>query len=289
MTGQGSAVCEREAYRLEFVLRSLNHRSLDLRLRLDPALATFGAYLEATLRKAMVRGRIELVARFLQKQTPSIRLDHARAKRALSEIRTLRDELAPQSEIPLSLLASVPDLFVSEHNVEEGQRLKQDVMTCLHEACEAVHAMRTHEGTSISEDLRQRISALEGYRQALVKRATSTVPEQREALRRRLHALLEDEKLSVDEQRLAQEVAILADRCDVSEELTRLRGHCEHFETILASEESSIGRKLDFLLQEMSREANTLGAKSADIQSAHLVVDIKAEISRMREQVQNMV
>jgi len=188
--------------------------------------------------------------------------------------------------VPLSLLAAIPDLFVSSVD-REMERLRQATRSAFDSAVAALDAMRTHEGTALREDLVRRIERVRRLGKGIEQRAPEVVETHRRRLRERAERLRSATELDVDAARLEQEIALFAERSDICEELTRLESHCAQFEALLSNNET-VGRRLDFLLQEMAREANTVGAKSPDAQIAHAIIEVKAEIERMREQVQNV-
>jgi uncharacterized protein (TIGR00255 family) len=213
-------------------------------------------------------------------------IDQDRARSVFSALSALRDELSPKSEIPLSLLAAVPDLFVP--SVErEGPALNVALTSAFEAALKSLDAMRLREGLAIADDLIRRLSTIRRLMQNVTGRSPGIVDAYKKRLKERAERLRAATDVEIDAARLEQELALYADRVDIAEELTRLESHCAHFACLLESTDS-IGRRLDFLLQEMAREANTIGSKSQDVAIAHAVVELKAEIERMREQVQNV-
>lgn len=188
--------------------------------------------------------------------------------------------------MPLSLLASIPDLFVSSVD-REIDRLRQATRIAFDAAAGALDAMRSREGGALRNDLVKRLDHVRRLAEAIERRAPEVVDSHRRRLRERADRLRAATEIDVDAARLEQEIALFAERSDVCEELTRLESHCAQFSAMLTSDDA-VGRRLDFLLQEMAREANTVGAKSPDAQIAHAIVEVKAEIERMREQVQNV-
>jgi uncharacterized protein (TIGR00255 family) len=201
-------------------------------------------------------------------------------------LQALRDELAPNAEVPLSLLGAVPDLFVP--SLERDSRgLSAVLAAALDASLKSLDAMRVREGSALVDDLLRRLATIRRLMQAISERAPHVVDSYKKRLKERAERLRVATDIELDAGRLEQEVALFADRIDIAEEVTRLESHCTHFESLLTSTEA-VGRRLDFLLQEMAREANTIGAKSQDVAVAHAVVDLKAEIERMREQSQNV-
>jgi uncharacterized protein (TIGR00255 family) len=188
--------------------------------------------------------------------------------------------------VPLSLLAGVPDLFVPSAE-QECEVIRSAATSAFEAALKSLDAMRLREGLALGDDLVRRIGAVRKLSHAIGERAPQVLEGYKRRLKDRADRLRLTTDVEVDAGRLEQEIALFADRVDVTEELTRLETHSAHFESLLASPDA-LGRRLDFLLQEMAREANTVGSKSQDAGIAHAVVELKAEIERMREQVQNV-
>lgn len=283
--GQGEASLPPPwAGRLVVEVRGVNHRFLDVRVRMPRELSDFTTFAEQIARDRLTRGRYEVIVRAESTTLSATVLDRDRARAAYRALCELRDEVAPGSDVPLSLLSAVPDLFVPTVD-REGDGVRQALRSAFEDAVVALDAMRLREGEALAEDLRIRLEAV-GRTVAHVRtRSPGLVELQRKRLRERAERLRAD--VEVDGGRLEQEVALFADRIDVCEELTRLESHCAQFAQLVSAKEP-VGRRLDFLLQEMAREANTVGAKSPDAQISHAIVDVKAEIERMREQVQNI-
>jgi uncharacterized protein (TIGR00255 family) len=215
----------------------------------------------------------------------AVALDVDRARSAYQALCKLRDELSPNSDVPLSLLTAVPDLFAPATE-RERETMRAACKEAFERAAVALEGMRGEEGRALAEDLRGRLEAVRRAADGITARAPLLVELYQKRLKQRLGRLVGGD-LPVDPGRLEQEIALLADRSDVTEELTRLSSHCTQFEALFDSREAC-GRRLDFLLQEMVREVNTIGSKAQDAEVAHLVVEAKSELERMREQVQNV-
>lgn len=265
--------------------RAVNHRFMDVRVKFPPELASATAIAEDVIRKRLVRGRVEVSGRLEGGLRGKVRLNRARAVTAYRDLVALRDELAPGEPVPLGLLAAVPDLFESGGE-DERETVEHAVRRAADDCCTALHAMRHQEGIALSEDLKRRLDQLRKLRGEIAQTSRHSVSQHAAKLEERLARLLGTAEL--DPQRLAQEVAILVDRGDISEELTRFESHVDQFAGLLSSDQPA-GRKMDFLLQELLREANTIGSKSVDATVSHLVIEVKAEVERIREQVQNVL
>jgi uncharacterized protein (TIGR00255 family) len=286
MTGFGLGEVPLGSGRLGVEIRGVNHRFLDVRVRVPRELAELAGFVEQVAREKLTRGRYEVVVRVDGTALGVPVLDRDRARGAFKALSELRDELAPGSEVPLALLAAIPDLFVS--SVErEIELVRKATRGAFETATSALDAMRSREGAALGDDLVRRLENIRRLARDIERRSPDVLEAHRKRLRERADRLRMSAELDVDVSRLEQEIAMFAERCDISEELTRLESHCSQLASLLTSNEA-IGRRLDFLLQEMAREANTVGAKSPDAQISHAIVEVKAEIERMREQVQNV-
>jgi len=286
MTGFGLGEAPLDGGKLAVEIRGVNHRFLDVRVRAQRELAELTSFVEQFARDKLTRGRYEIALRFDGAGLGAPVLDRERARAAFRALCELRDELAPGTDVPLSLLGAIPDLFVSRAD-REIDRVREATRAAFDAAVAALDAMRAREGDALREDLIRRLDRLRQLAHGIEQRAPDVVEAHRKRLRERAERLRTASEIEVDTPRLEQEIALFAERSDICEELTRLASHCTQFAALLATHEA-IGRRLDFLLQEMAREANTVGAKSPDAQIAHAVVEVKAEIERMREQVQNV-
>jgi uncharacterized protein (TIGR00255 family) len=272
--------------KLAVEIRAVNHRFLDVRVRAPSQLPEVASIVENIARERLTRGRFDVSVRVEGSALGAVTLDRDRARSVLAELRGLRDELAPNEPVPLSLLSGVPDLFVPSID-RESDALRDAATAAFGAALKSLDAMRIREGLALGDDLCKRLGAIRKLSHAIAERAPYVLDGYKKRLKERAERLRAASDVEIDAGRLEQEIALFADRIDVTEELTRLETHSAHFESLLASPDA-LGRRLDFLLQEMAREANTVGSKSQDAGIAHAVVELKAEIERMREQVQNV-
>jgi uncharacterized protein (TIGR00255 family) len=286
MTGFGLGEAPLGGGKLAVEIRGVNHRFLDVRVRVPRELGDLAAFVEQMAREKLSRGRYEVALRVDGVSLGAPVLDRERARAAFRALTELRDELAPGSEVPLSLLGAIPDLFVSSVD-REIERFREAARTAFDAAAKALDTMRAQEGTALREDLLRRLESVRRRAEDVARRAPDVVEAHRKRLRERTERLRVATDFDLDAPRLEQEIALFAERSDICEELTRLESHCAQFGSLLTQHEA-VGRRLDFLLQEMAREANTVGAKSPDAPIAHAIVEVKAEIERMREQVQNV-
>ena len=291
MTGYGQAAFEVEGAAFEVELRSVNHRHLDVKARLPRGLAAFEADLRAQVAERLARGKVDVTVRATggAALAATVELDLAVAARYLAAARTLREQHGVGGELDVTALLSLPGVArVAERELAE-EAARAALRAALAAALDALAAMRDAEGAALERELRGRLDRLEALAREIEARAGEVQRAVRERLRRRAEQLRE-ETGPLDEARLHQEVVWAADRLDVTEECVRLHSHVAQFRALLdaAGPQQPAGRRLDFLLQEMGREANTIGSKSADAPIAHQVVDLKTELERIREQVQNV-
>jgi uncharacterized protein (TIGR00255 family) len=285
--GRGSAALGQRQVIVE--VRTVNHRFLDLRLHLGHELASQAATIEDCVRQHALRGRVDVSARLEGAAPAEISLDAARARKAFAALRELRDELAPSDPLPLGLLATVPGLFL-EAGGPDVQECSDACLAAAQAAVQQLLAMRRAEGERLAEDLRGRSTRITTQLDGLTPKLPELVARQRQKLASRIGQLLATTAVPLDHARLEHEVALLADRADVSEELTRLFAHASAVERLLTEgADELVGHRIDFLLQEMSREANTAAAKLPDASATQTMLEIKAELLRMREQVQNVL
>ncbi len=286
MTGFGLGEATLGEGRVVLEVRSLNHRFLDVRVRVPSELSDQGFYLEQLARERLERGRYDIGVRLEGTPLPPPRLDTARARAAYRALAQLRDELAPGSELPITAVTAVPDLL-STSSAADVDAVRAALALVLERGLQSLDEMRRTEGAALERELSGRLGSARTLLQSIAARGDEMVRAHRERLRQRLDRLLADTGVRVEDGRIETEIAVIADRSDVTEELVRLESHYAQFEELLKKDEA-VGRRLDFLLQEIGREVNTVGSKSQDAPVAHLVVEMKSEIERMREQVQNV-
>ncbi len=292
MTGFGEASGPTAAGTLRIELRSVNHRYLNVNTRLPASLSRFENDIREWLRASFVRGHVNCTARWeaegLAASSLAYRLDEEKVVSYLHIFRQLTDRYGVRGSPDLALFAQYNDIIVrSDEGAVTAELQPDELKAIVDAAARHVIQMRDDEGRRLDADLRER---LDGIEKALT-RIEETAPQRLLAERRRLTDAVAELTggLALDEGRLAQEIALLAERWDVNEELVRFRSHNELFAELLdASAADPVGKRLSFLIQEMNREANTIGSKANNAAIAHLVVTIKDELERLREQVENV-
>ncbi|MGH7407289.1 MAG: YicC/YloC family endoribonuclease [Candidatus Methylomirabilales bacterium] len=283
--GRGEHATPRAHYRVE--VQAVNHRFVEVRTRLPRRLSRLEHQIQREVQHRFGRGRFEvhLSERLLTDPPRTIRVDRAAAREFVAAVRALQEELDLPGALSVEALASLRDLVSFEEPEEEAGAVWEEIRPALEQAFADLEAMREKEGAALSGELRHRLDLLERGLAAVLARAPGTVAAYRARLQERVAALAAG--VPLDPGRLEQEVVLFADRADITEEGARLASHLAQFRDLLDTPGPQ-GRKLEFLLQEMHREVNTLGTKAADAAIAAEVVAMKAELEKMREQLQNV-
>ncbi|HWM87523.1 MAG TPA: YicC/YloC family endoribonuclease, partial [Kofleriaceae bacterium] len=289
MTGYGRGLAEREGRRAVVEIRTVNHRFMDVKLRGVPLDAALEEKVTSRVRERITRGSVTVAIRLDgAAASSSLRVDQEAARRIHAELRQLAVTLQLEPRISLDLIASQPGVLVPMESDRSSDALGECVVEAIDRALEGLVAMREVEGNALARDLVARFDVLRGLGDGIDRLARSAPEDAERRLRDRLGRLLASGKVAVDEARLAQEVAILADRMDVTEELVRVASHIAQLGELLRMPHQAVGRRLDFLVQELGREFNTVASKSQSAEIARLVVEAKAELEKVREQVQNV-
>jgi uncharacterized protein (TIGR00255 family) len=291
MTGFASLTREDDRGTLTLTLRAVNHRFLDLQIRLPQNLADQEPRVRGVLQKRLARGRVELSATFVVRQgtAPQFELQEEFVRAVAAAVDGARERGFVRGELTPGDLLRMPQAFVIKERAPEsaapaeGQPTMLD--SALQEAIDQLESMRTREGEHLAIDLGSRKDALRRLIDGLADAADRGRADLEQRLSERVKELMSI--VPADPNAVAQEIVRTAQRSDISEEVTRFRGHLAHWDALSASPEPC-GRKLDFLLQEMNREINTIGSKADGLQVSELIIEAKAELERMREQVQNV-
>ena len=285
MTGYGRAREILHKRDITVEVRSVNNRYLDCAVKM-PRLYLFAEdALKKRVQRAAARGKLDVFVTVDAPDTARVTVNRELAEQYAAALRELAQAAGTDAAVSLDTLARFPDVLTVAKAEEDAEAVAADLCAVLDAALEAFNAARDTEGAKLAEDIASRLEAVERYTEAVEARSPQTVAEYRERLLRRMREALQN--VTVDEQRLLTEAAIYADKTAVDEETVRLRSHIAQMRAML-SDSGPQGRKLDFLIQEMNREANTIGSKCADVSIAQTVVALKAEIEKMREQAQNV-
>jgi len=287
MTGFGRGEASGDAGRVTVEIKAVNHRFCEVVFRMPRQFSALEDRGRKLIQSKVARGRFEVyVAWEPSAEARAVKVDKDLALAYYNALRQLAEEIGSNQELSLDTLAKLPEVL----SVEEGELTDDEIWALLEPALTQAMAglitMREREGAILAADLAERLDRIEAFRSAALQRAPQVVEAYRPRLTRRLEELLPPTN-PVDPQRLAQEVALFADRADVTEELQRLASHIGQFRQALQSDEA-VGRKLDFLVQELGREINTIGSKANDAELTAAVVAAKSELEKIREQVQNL-
>lgn len=268
-------------------VRSVNHRYLDVRVRVPGRLLALEDSVRQAVQRRIHRGRVEITVTVEDsaEQSRTLTVDRGLLKQVRAALEEARAALGADDPLRLDHLALIPGVFRMEEREADLDRYRSVVDAALAEALSGVIAMRRAEGQALADDIAARVEMVERLMRSVEQRVPEVIREAHTRLRRRVAELAAD--LPVDEGRLETEMAILADRGDVSEETARIASHIAQLRTLL-QEGGPVGRKLDFLLQELNREWNTIGSKANDAVIAQAVVDARAELEKIREQAQNI-
>ena len=288
MTGYGRTAAGDEGGHFAIEIRSLNNRYLDVQVKMPRGLAVLESRVKKTVQERFSRGRFDVsIARNSEDERGGrLALNETLAAQYMGILKDLKARFGLSGDADLSLVAGLPDLITMTDVKDDPEDLWKLLSKGMSQALDELDRMRGEEGTLLSQDIRERLDTITSAIQAISSRTPVTVENARKRMTETLNRLLTEQP---DPVRLAQEIAVLAERTDVTEELTRLACHMTQFRSLLGgSLREAVGRKLDFLLQEMGREVNTIASKAMDAQISMDVVNVKAELEKIREQVQNI-
>ncbi|MCD6527366.1 MAG: YicC family protein [Desulfuromonas sp.] len=287
MTGYGKGQFAGSDAHYNIEIKTVNHRYTDVTVKVPRALMFIERDLKKWVSERLTRGKIDVFVtrESTQQAIVSPVVNDALAAEYVSLFRKMSDQHQLSADIPLSLLVAQKDVVTLRETDMDEKLVRQNLQQTLALAIDAVEKMRMQEGEALQQDIQQRLNLMEQLLGEIETRAPGVVQEWQKKLQSRLERLQGD--VEVDPQRVAQEVAIFADRCDICEEVVRFKSHLVQFRQLLNSDEA-VGRQMDFLIQELNRETNTMGSKSNDAELTRNVVAIKAELEKIREQIQNI-
>jgi uncharacterized protein (TIGR00255 family) len=289
MTGYGKAEAVLAGKKFLIEMKSVNHRFLEISLRMPGMLLPLESEIKKKIGERFSRGRIEVTIRVdgngISENENRFTLNLPLARNYYALLNQLKEEFHLSDEITMSMMAGFRDAFVSAESVSDPTSWWEGISSILDEAIRLLAEMRIKEGESLNRDLSSRLDMIARFLDQITDRAPRVVLEYQRRLTDRIRELTSG--VLVDETRLLQEVAIMAEKSDITEEIIRFRSHIEQFTELLMGNDAA-GRKIDFLIQEMGREINTIGSKSGDVEISRNVIDIKSELAKLREQVQNL-
>lgn len=288
MTGFGAGKAEDEAYCVVITVKAVNQRFLDIDLRMPPNLDPLSEAMKRKIREYVTRGKLWVNVQVTDKRglSPVIKVDKILARTYHAALQELSDALQVPRTITITEIAGYSGILEVGGVEDDMDSVRLETLQALDEAMRQLTAMREAEGKNLQADFVKRLMVLENYMEKLSALAPTIVENYRARLQKTLGELLD--AANIDQTRIIQETAIYADRINYTEEIVRLCSHLKQFRHFLAKEQEPVGRKLDFLVQEMNREINTVSSKANHVDATLLAVEIKSEIEKMREQVQNI-
>lgn len=291
MTGYGRGIYSDNQRSITVEVKAVNHRYCDITVKMPRKYSFAEEKIKAAAKEVMRRGKIEIgvsIDNFGKSET-DVNLNLEVAKRYYDVLTRLGQsfELSGDGQVPLSLLAGMTDVLTTVPAADDEEEFTRELMAALKEALEGISVMRTVEGEKLALDILKRADIIENTKNLIAERAPKIEREYKEKLKARITELL-DGSVEVPEDRLALEAAIFADKANITEEIVRLGSHIDQLRTFINGDEETVGKKIDFLVQEMNREANTIGSKSNDMDITSWMLELKAEIEKIREQVQNI-
>lgn len=287
MTGYGRGEMAGEGRSFLVEIRSVNNRYLDCNVRIPRVYTCAEDGIVKRVKSTITRGKVDVFVTIetTAETAVSVTLNETVAASYMRALETMRETFDLQDSVSTALLSRFPDVFKVEKVPEDLETLTQELYQTVEQALADFDSMRAREGQKLADDFSARLDTLEDYTKKVEERSPKTVAEYRAKLTARIEEVLADKQL--DESRILTEAAIFADKVAVDEETVRLHSHIAQFREMIAGG-SPIGRKLDFLVQEMNRETNTIGSKANDLELSTIVVDMKAELEKIREQIQNV-
>ena len=287
MTGYGRARATRNLRDITVEIRSVNNRYLDCTVKMPRMYAFAEDAVKARVQKAVSRGKVDvyITVDASAADVAQVNVNTALAAQYAQALRALAAVCGTEGQVTPEQLARFPEVLTVTKADEDLECVSADLCAVLDEALDSYNAMRAAEGVKLAEDIGARLTAIEGMTAQVEERSPETVREYRQKLTARMQEVLQS--TAIDEQRILQEAAIYADRIAVDEETVRLRSHVSQLRGMLQSDQP-MGRKMDFLIQELNRESNPIGSKCSNLDIARIVVDLKGEVEKIREQVQNI-
>ena len=288
MTGFGRGEYKDDNYQFLVECKTINHKYADINIRLPRKLSFLEDKARILVKDYIKRGRVDLYIKLdlLGSEDVNLKFDEALATQYVSILKQIKDKFDLVDDISVMNIAKFPDVIKTEEKEDDEDKLWSMLKVALENALLKLKEMRSEEAKKLAEDIQNRCDLLKNYIEDIEKYSYNVVIDYKEKLKNRKSDMLEDPSI-IDESRLAQEVAIYADKSSITEEIVRFKSHIEQLKNTVVKNES-IGRKIDFLIQEMNRETNTIGSKSSDLNITNLVVEVKSELEKIREQIQNI-
>ena len=287
MTGYGKQNLSVGGREYQIEIKSVNHRYLDINVKIPKAISHLEETIKKEISNKIKRGKIDVFVSFENnsEEGRKIEINKQLAKLYIEQLKELAQEEKIDSNIEVMDIAKIPDVLTIKVD-EENSKIKDEIKQVTQGAVTRILEMKNIEGEKISQDLLQRIRNIQSKIVEISAKSTGLIEEYVVKLEKRIKEILQTEE--IDKTRLAQEVVIYADKCSIEEEITRLKSHIYQFKNLIADNNETIGKKLDFIIQEMNRETNTIGSKANNLEITNGVIDIKTELEDIREQIQNI-
>ena len=288
MTGFGRGEYKDDNYYFLVECKTINHKYCDINIRLPRKISFLEDKIRNFIKDYIKRGRVDVYIKLdlLGSEDVNLKFDEILASQYVNILREIRDKFDLVDDISVMNVAKFPDVIKTEEKEEDEDLLWSILSTALEETLTNLKGMRNEEGQKLAKDVLERCDILQSTIEEIEKNSYNVVIDYKEKLNNRISEILDNPSL-IDENRLAQEVAIYADKSNITEEIVRFKSHIGQLRNTIVKDES-IGRKIDFLIQEMNRETNTIGSKSSDLNITNLVVEIKSELEKIREQIHNI-
>lgn len=288
MTGFGRCEVQEESRKFTVEMKSVNHRYLDANIRMPKKLNFFETAIRSLLKQSVQRGKVDLFITYedLSEQQVSLKYNEVLAAEYLSYFEKMQEKFSLENDIRVSTLSRYPEVLTMEEQAVDEEELWKGLKKALDGAIRQFVETRTSEGEHLREDLIEKLDNMLKLVGCIEERSPQIIAEYRDKLETKVKELLADTQM--EDSRIAAEVVIFADKICTDEEVVRLRSHIVHMKDTLVSDDSGIGRKLDFIAQEMNREANTILSKANDLEISNIGIELKTEIEKVREQIQNI-
>ena len=288
MTGFGRCEVAEGQRRFVVEMKGVNHRYLDVNIRMPKKLNFFETAIRSLLKQSVQRGKVDIFITYedLSESQVALKYNETLAGEYLKYFQQMQETFGLENDVRVSHLSRCPEVLTMEEQAVDEEELWNELKKALSGAISQFVETRSTEGENLKKDLLEKLDDMLMLTEQIEKRSPQIIAEYREKLETKVKELLEDTQ--IEESRIAAEVVMFADKICTDEEIVRLRSHIVHMKETLKSDENGIGRKLDFIAQEMNREANTIGSKANDLETSNVGIDLKTEIEKVREQIQNI-
>ena len=287
MTGYGKSSLSINSREYQVEIKTVNHKYIDINIRIPRVISYLEEEVRKTIASKMKRGKVDIFINFenYSKDGNDIKINTELAKLYINSLKKLAQEENLSADIQVTDITKMPDVLVIRNDLDENI-IKEEIRQALDDALEQVLVMRQKEGLKISEDILNKISQIESKVEEIFNLSTGLIDEYVVKLEARIKEILQTEE--IDKNRLMQEIVIYADKCSVEEEITRMKSHISQLRELIKNSDEPSGKKMDFIIQEMNRETNTIGSKANNLEITNRIVTIKTILEDIREQIQNI-